>query len=139
MKKIKLTLASIFLLSGFIVFYSCSEDSNDNDIVTDSICLENSLEFQQGQLTNLLSSSTVSIRFEVTNSSSSDFDTSNGSIPLNFTIITRTEEDSTIETTNELSIGLIPAGATASVSVSGPYQSGETYDSFEIDFFCANE
>ncbi len=128
MKPIKklLTISSL-AVSIFIV--SCS---NEDDSSNQQECLADGFSFVSTVTAIQLSFNRVVITFNVTNNTEFDFDTSNGSIPMEYTILTTTEENNTVETAGDLAIDFLPSMATTTVQLSAAYVPGQTYTTFEL-------
>ena len=133
MRNIK-TSFSILSICFILFVTSCSNDDDENSM--QNVCIADDFELVETAINDSPESNRVSITFDLTNNSSSDYDISNGSPIVCTTIIVTTANGEMFETSRLLTLSSLPSGATTNFFITANYGVNRTFSSFETNFSC---
>ncbi len=123
-------ILAVSALFGALFFTSCSDDDSDND------CFVDNLLIVPTDTTDYALSNSVTIDFDVTNTSSRDFDPASNLGYINYTMIVTTTDGTSYETSDLFPILSLSAGATTTTFISGDYGAGKTFASYTYSLEC---
>ena len=128
----KLRLFPILFLS--LIISSCS---SDDEITNPNPCLADSFELTETQVLDVESLNNILVSFDVTNSSSIDYNiATDAPMVIHYTITVTATDGSTFETSMQLPVLSLSAGGTTSIDLIGNYGAGRTYESYTISLSC---
>ena len=127
-------LCSIVSICFILSITSCSRDDEEDSM--ENACFADNFELVETVLTDFPESNIVSITFDLTNNSSSDYNINNGSPIICTNLIVTTASGEMFETIRLLTIAVLPAGVTTSINVTGNYGDNETFSDYEINLSC---
>lgn len=142
MKK-SLTLSAFLMLVAPLSLGACSSDDDDkgqppssSTPSDDSSCLASSMVFKETKVTDSPGQNTVLVDFDITNTSSTDYDVAGGSKLVETDVEVTTTDGTKYESSGPLTVTKVSAGKTASATLKGDYGAGKTYQSYTVKLRC---
>ncbi len=129
------------IVAAPLLLGACSSDDDKNNNgqpspSDDSSCLASAMTFKETKVTDSPSQNVVLVDFDVTNTSSTDYDVSGGSKLIEIDVEVTTSDGSSYESSGPLTAIKVSAGKTASATLKGDYGAGKTYKSYTTKLRC---
>lgn len=117
------------------VLSACSKKDN-NPLPGQGACLADQITMTQSKIVDHPSSNSILLTFDIKNTSTTNYDIVKGTKIVMVKVIVTTTDNATYESTTQLPLPELSAGATASGPIIAEYGAGKTYKSYKIEKSC---